>query len=209
MSLATAEPRPLRLFVALNFPEALRERLHAAAAPLRALLGDAVSWPPTRALHLTLRFLGEQPPALVEPLAGALRAAASEIEPLALATAPAGAFPSIERPRVLWIGLAAHPALARLHGLVDDACAALGLAREARPFHPHVTVGRLRAYDPRRRGAAPDPQALRAAAAEVRPDLLLPVSTLDLMESQLTPAGARHTRLAALPLGAPAGAEAR
>jgi 2'-5' RNA ligase len=197
---ALADPAPLRLFVALNVADALRARLHAAAAPLRALLGDAASWPPAASLHLTLRFLGAQPPALVPPLADALRAAAAGAEPMTLHATEAGAFPSLDRPRVLWIGLAAHPTLARLHGLVDDACAGLGLGREPRPFHPHVTVGRVR---PGRR-----PPALRAAAAAVRPALDLPVSTLDLMQSHLSAAGARHVCLAALPLGA-ARAEAR
>jgi 2'-5' RNA ligase len=208
MSTGSAEaPGALRLFVALNFADALRARLHDAAAPLRELLGDAASWPPAPALHLTLRFVGAQPPALVAPLTDALHAAAAGAEPLTLVTTTAGAFPSLTRPRVLWIGLAAHPTLTRLHARVDDACAAIGLGREERAFHPHVTVGRMRPYAPGRRRAAA-PESLQAVAA-LRPELHLPVATLDLMHSQLTPAGARHTRLAALPLGAPAAAEAR
>lgn len=193
-----ADPRPLRLFVALNVADALRARLHTAAAPLRTLVGDAASWQPAASLHLTLRFLGAQPPTLVPPLTAALRSAAAAAEPMTLHATEAGAFPSLDRPRVLWIGLAAHPALARLHRLVDDACAGLGLGRQARPFHPHVTVGRLR---PGRRPAGL-PAGLRAAAAAVRPALDLPVSTLDLMQSHLSAAGARHACLAALPLGA-------
>lgn len=196
-------PSTLRLFVALAPPAAMRERLHAAAAPLRALLGGAVSWTPADRLHLTLRFLGAQPERVVRPLADALAMAAAPVPPLELATAGGGAFPGTDRPRVLWIGLTENVHLATLYHRVDDACAALGFGREPRAWRPHLTLGRFRDARGGRGGGAPAAgAALRAALDALRPALAFPLDTLDLMASTLTPAGARHTRLAALPLGA-------
>jgi 2'-5' RNA ligase len=111
-----------------------------------------------------------------------------------LAAAGAGAFPTLRRPRVLWIGLAPNPALDPLYESVERACDAAGLGRERRPWHPHVTLGRVRD------GARIDAGALARAAEAVRPDVTFTVNTVDLMRSELAPAGARYTRLGACPL---------
>ena len=189
----------MRLFVALALPAEVRRAIHGAAAPLRDALGRAVAWTPADTLHLTLRFLGDVPRAGLDDLLASLGEAAAASEPATLAIGGIGAFPSMGRPRVLWLGVAPDAALAALQARVERACAALGHAAEPRPFHPHVTLGRLR------HGARiGDPAALAraAAAADVDPGAhhRLVIPTLDLMASDLTPAGARHTRLATLSL---------
>jgi 2'-5' RNA ligase len=95
---------------------------------------------------------------------------------------------------VLWIGLAPNPALDPLYESVERACDAAGLGRERRPWHPHVTLGRVR------EGARIDARALARAAEAVRPDVTFTVNTVDLMRSELAPAGARYTCLGACPL---------
>ncbi len=191
---AAPAARPLRLFVALNLPPEVREALHAVAEPLRALVGRSASWSRGENLHLTLRFLGDQPPALAEALPWALRPLAYGAEAVTLVKRADGGFHSLVRPRVLWIGLEPNPALAGLYHAVDTACAALGCGREPRSFHPHLTLGRLRP------GARVDGTALREALAALRPDHRIPVPSLDLMASELSAAGSRYTRLAALPI---------
>jgi 2'-5' RNA ligase len=95
---------------------------------------------------------------------------------------------------VLWIGVRANVALALLYQKVDDACAALGLGREARAFHPHVTLGRVR---PR---ARPAPATLADAARLLDTTWTSTVTTLDLMSSRLGAGGSRYERLVAAPL---------
>ena len=187
-----------RLFVAINLPAALRAELHTAVAqavaPLSTAAPRAVSWVPEANLHVTVRFLGEQPAALVAPLAEALRSAASAVHVPDLAVGGLGAFPSLRRPRVLWIGVAMNVALAVLYQKVDEVCARLGLGREPRAFHPHVTVGRVRV------GATAPAEALVAAVQALNTtQWTMPVETVDLMSSELA-GGARYRRLAAAPL---------
>ena len=193
-----------RLFVALNLPADLRALVHAAvrqaAAPLVAAAPRAVSWVPEPNLHVTLRFLGEQPDALVAPLVGALERAASAVHVPDLLVSGLGAFPSLDRPRVLWLRVRMNVALAALYQKVDDVVASLGIPREARAFHPHVTVGRVRM------GARVPSDGLAAAVDALNSSRwIMPVETVDLMSSELAAGGSRYRRLAGARLSPAAG----
>lgn len=107
----------------------LREHLASART------SDPAQW------HLTLAFLGDVPAA--EPLYDGLRAAADLHEPFSLRLAGSGTFGR----RGTWAGIGGD--VLHLHALaehVQDACRAAGLPLEARPYRPHLTVGRV---DPR------------------------------------------------------------
>jgi 2'-5' RNA ligase len=182
-----------RLFVAVNLAVDIRQSLATVVAPLR-VTERAVSWVAEPNLHLTLRFLGEQPAKLVAELSRALRDVGGQVPAHELILGAFGAFPSLRRPRVLWLGVSANVASASLYQKVDDACAALGLGREAREFHAHVTLGRVR---PR---ATPAPATLVEAARLLDTTWTTPVTTVDLMSSQLGSGGARYECLVAAPL---------
>ena len=197
MSPAESEEGSRRLFVAVSLPEDVRVALHAAVreavAPL--LAPRAVTWVREPNLHLTVRFLGDRPVALVDPLVRVLGAAMATVPRHELRIGGLGAFPGDRRARVLWIGVEANVALALLYQKVDDACAQLGIEREARDFHPHVTVGRVRT------GASVRADRLQQGAAALTTSRwTMPVETVDLMSSELAPGGARYRRLAAVPL---------
>ena len=183
----------LRLFVAVNLDPRVRQAVAAAVAPLRDV-ERAVSWVAEPNLHLTLRFLGEQPGERVGELRQALVGAAAQVPTHALVLRGLGAFPSLRRPRVLWLGVEANDASATLYQKVDDACASLGFGREARDFHPHVTLGRVR---PR---ATPAPATLAAAERLLDSIWTTAVTSVDLMSSRLGPGGARYECLVAAPL---------
>jgi 2'-5' RNA ligase len=167
----------MRLFIALNFPHELRVALHEAAAPLRSL-APAARWTAAARLHLTMKFLGEEPAELGASLAPVLDAAGARHAPIDLSIEGIGAFPNFRRPRVVWAGIGASRALVALQRDIDDVCAALGLAREDRPFHPHVTLARIGPRVPRDQaralGLEHDRIVMRGAAT---------VRTVDLMES--------------------------
>lgn len=185
----------MRTFVALNLSPERRAELHVAVEPLRIALGRAVSWTGEHALHLTLRFLGEQPPELADRLCERLAGPLAGLPPVDLDLGGVGAFPSLARPRVLWMGVAANPDLSRLYQEVDSAVAALGVPREERAFHPHVTIGRVRER------VRVDTGALAGATDEVRYHAREPVAAVDVMESVLGPGGARYRVLCAVPPG--------
>ena len=188
----------MRLFLAVNFPAAVRRDIRAATAPMRDAPRDrgAVTWLDDDHLHLTLKFLGEQPDASVGPLRAALDAAVSPHAAFTLDVGGMGAFPNLRAPRVVWMGVSQDPKLELLQHDVERACEALGFPLDARAFRPHITLGRTRD-----RVARDDARAIAAAARGVRFHASAPARSVDLMQSELGPRGARHTVLAALALG--------
>jgi 2'-5' RNA ligase len=196
----------VRAFVALVLDAPTRQAIDAAVTGMRHALGDdadAIRWGSTDALHVTVRFLGDVAPPTLAALRDAIRERVRDHAPVAVRLAGAGTFPPRGAPRVVWIGVEADAALARLHAAVEDACASVGMTREGRPYRPHLTVGRPRAG----RAARGLPEAL----ARVGFVAATQVASLHLMRSDLSAAGARHTALDVVPLvggGAP-GREAR
>jgi RNA 2',3'-cyclic 3'-phosphodiesterase len=177
----------MRLFLALNIEPPVRHRCYAATAALRTASPD-VRWVDETKLHLTLKFLGEQPEMVARALPPVLDAAAGRSRAMDLSLSGIGAFPNFRRPRIVWLGVAPDPKLELLHHDVEVACEALGLPVEGRPFRPHVTLGRVETAD---RGT------LRDAAKGVRIREASAVHSIDLMLS----AGGQYTVLHASPLG--------
>lgn len=139
-----------RLFCAVELTEEARAAAFAHLTRLRATLAAParVSWERAEKLHLTLKFFGEVEAGRAEALAAALARAAEGARPLALRLEAAGVFPSAARPNVIWLGVSDEAGgLARLHARVGEECAGAGFPRERRPFHPHVTLARVRQAD--------------------------------------------------------------
>ena len=115
---------------------------------LRTAAGKAnweVSWVPPPNLHVTLKFLGDIDIGLVAPLSSALAEIAQRYTALRVSVGGVSVFPSVDDPAVLFTELIqGHGAVAGLARAVDEACNALGFAREVRGFHGHVTLGRVR-----------------------------------------------------------------
>ena len=155
----------------------------------------SVRWTPQAHLHLTLKFLGEQPVGTADAVVAAIDSVASRHAPFRLDVSGLGAFPNRGRPRVVWAGVAAEPRVELLYHDVEIACAALGLPLEGRAFRPHVTLGRAD------RLATDELGALDAAARAARVAVASHISSVDLMRSELTARGARHERVAAAVLG--------
>jgi len=135
-----------RLFIAIELPSSLRQSVQDHINQLKqALPEERASWARGENLHLTLKFLGDTPVAKVEALSQAAQRAASKVLPFELVIGDCGAFPVRGQPRVLWIGIN-DPTnnLTELYRAIEDECANAGFPRERRPFHPHLTIARLR-----------------------------------------------------------------
>jgi 2'-5' RNA ligase len=184
----------MRLFLAVDFEPRLRRALHEATAPLRALVPDA-GWVAEDRLHLTLKFLDEQPEALVPQLAARMSQIAAGHWPVPIRFRDVGAFPNLRRPRVLWVGIAPTPKLELLQHDVEEACAEFGVEVEGKPFRPHLTIGRLRGGEDR---DAVRELARVARSIRFRADTI--VSSIELVHSTMTPAGPCYVRLAEAPL---------
>ncbi len=180
----------MRLFVAVNLPPAERRAAFEAAAPLRAA-HLPVRWVGEDSIHITLKFLGEveeeRAGAIAEAIADAVRGA----RPFPVALGGVGAFPDLARPRVVWLGVERHPALELLANDVEKARGGFGFEPELRPFHPHLTLGRVEKHA--RPGAFRD---LARLAAGIGWESAVPVESVDLMRSTLARDGATYTVLA-------------
>ncbi len=129
----------MRLFVALDIEDAIRERIARFMEGVRNFAPDA-RWVKDESLHVTLKFIGEQPDNEVERIKQAL----SEITGhcVEIRFSGYGFFPTAKTARVFWIGMEAGPQLAALATAVDKTLEPIGIAKEERNFSPHLTLAR-------------------------------------------------------------------
>jgi 2'-5' RNA ligase len=185
----------MRLFVAVNFPLALRTGIWRAAAPLR----DAelpVRWVAESELHLTLKFLGETAGDQVTGIVAAIEKAVNGTRSFVMPVGGFGVFPSLERPRVFWVGCDGVPPLELLQHGLEVATERLGFPVEGRPFRPHLTVGRAK-----KDAAARSFRDVGALLEGLEYQAECFVGSIDLMESKPGPRGAKYQVVHSVPLG--------
>lgn len=179
--------RDWRLFVAVPLDARIQGALAEFSAALRTQ-APGWRWVSRETLHVTLRFLGETPPANASEVESAMRAVAGQHRAGTLSLKDWGCFPSRHRARVLWVGLGGEvDTLVELARDVEVAVTALGFEPEARPFSPHVTIARA----PRGANArVPD------AVSSMPEAVSFSFNGFALMRSHLDPKGARYETIA-------------
>jgi len=185
----------MRLFFSVPLPQEAKDRALRALGPAQKAAGDGpISWTRPEQLHLTLAFLGEQPPEALERLHAAA-APCTELKAFEASLRGAGAFPNPRRAHVLWLGIA--DGASDLCALAERLCSGLraaGFELETRPFRPHLTVARVK------RGGERDAERALRAASDIGEVARFRVGRLVLMKSELSPKGARHEEVRAFPL---------
>ncbi|NUO63706.1 MAG: RNA 2',3'-cyclic phosphodiesterase [Gemmatimonadaceae bacterium] len=186
----------MRLFLAINPPSELRGSLAEAMRPLRDA-APGLRWVSAERVHLTVRFLGDQPIERLAEIRVAVDTAAARHVEAPVALGRLGAFPNFRRARVVWLGVAPDPRLELLHHDVEEACVRLGFEPEGRPFRPHLTIARVP-------DGAPEEElrALHRLARSFPFEATIDVPSIDLMVSELSPEGPRYRLLHTSPLGA-------
>ena len=185
----------LRAFLAIDLNDDIREALDRFQDQADSIL--PVKWVPPNSMHLTVKFLGDIQEAQVTSIQEVLQKVVREMMPFSLTIKGIGGFPSLERPRILWAGVegeADH--LEVLVTCVESALGLLGFAQESRPYHPHLTLSRIKGNS-REIGKIIDTSDWLKKEWAFG-DLL--VDQLSLFQSQLTPKGAIYSRLWELPL---------
>jgi 2'-5' RNA ligase len=168
----------MRLFVALDIPDTIRQSIAAYMDDLRRTAPDN-KWVRPESFHVTLKFIGEWRRDIRE-VTEALKKV--EAAPVTIAIRGQGFFPNPRSPRVFWVGIETEPweqgavgsrnqsaecgdglpspsrrseaplsatSLSILAGKVDEACSTLGIERESRAFSPHLTLARSGSGSPR------------------------------------------------------------
>jgi RNA 2',3'-cyclic 3'-phosphodiesterase len=189
---ARPEAKPLRLFVAVDVPDAVKAKLAAAVAPYRDRIPGA-RWTRSDGWHVTLKFLGATWPRLVDSVHEAVRLAAADSTPFETRLTEMGVFPSPGRARVVWVGLEDSearfdPMVKRLDELLEE-----NFVPEMRAFTPHLTLARL---NPPRRIMEFVPELV---GKDVRSEPFA-IDRLVLYRSHLSPRGATYEPLLEAPL---------
>jgi RNA 2',3'-cyclic 3'-phosphodiesterase len=138
----------IRSFFAIALPTAIKERL---AGQIRILSPDTsgIKWVDPGQIHLTLKFFGSIATEIVDKIIESTKRVTSEKQRFSLTLKGLGGFPHIRRPRIIWAGLSRDlEALLKLVEELEIAYEQIGIAREDRPFHPHLTLGRNKTNQP-------------------------------------------------------------
>lgn len=138
----------MRLFTAIDLPSPVLMRLERLIIALRP--EALIKWSPLDNLHITTKFIGEWPEARLDELHEAL-SKVLPCEPFDLDIRNLGWFPNEHSPRVLWAGVHANGSLQNLARAIEDCLLTLGIAKEDRPYSPHLTLARIKNPVPLRR----------------------------------------------------------
>lgn len=188
----------MRTFFALELGAAARL---AAAEVVRGLRvrpgGEGVRWVRPETLHVTLRFLGETPPAALGALARHVAGQTSALPPFTLALGGVQAFPSARRPRVIALHVAPEAPVVALAAAVEAGVVAAGFSAEPRPFRVHMTLGRIDSRAEQTRARA----GLSLDSLASPPPSPFEVREIVLFESRPGPGGSVYTPLERIALG--------
>jgi len=183
----------IRAFLAFNLPVATINKAVELQAEVRQRARQAglkVGWVAPPNMHVTLKFLAEIPEESVWAVRDLMKEKLAGRPAIPLRVRGTGAFPSRDRPRVLWVGIESpDDAVTKLAAEVDGWVAELGFSKEERPFHPHLTLGRVK------QGAADVLEGLETVELGE-----CALSAVVLYRSVLKREGAEYTPLASFPL---------
>jgi 2'-5' RNA ligase len=173
-----------RGFIAVEIPAS--PPLDAFAAELRAA-SPSLKVVRTDQLHLTVKFLGDTEEGLVPEIVTAMQEAAVGVRPFEIRIRGTGAFPSLARMNVIWVGVEGAEPIARIADALEASLEALGFPREGRPWKAHVTLARVKGHRDLDR-------VRRVLEAHVNDAFgVHTVDSIHLKKSLLTPDGARYS----------------
>jgi len=190
----------VRAFIAVELPQETKSELAHLQEKVKGACGYCPArWGAVENIHLTLNFLGDVPLSKLDAIKSAVTQACRGFDTFELTLAGLGAFPNLENPRVVWVGLNGNvEELSKIQKYLEHLLAGLGFSPENRPFSPHLTLARVRdeasAADKKRLG-----QAIGSTACAT--DCRIQVGSISLIKSQLTPSGPIYTVLSSAVLG--------
>ena len=182
-----------RLFVALPISEEIRKGCEALQA-IGKTKTTSVKWIDPQQIHLTLVFLGWTDPSLRSRIEEVVQEVSEGSPPFSLNVTGLGVFPRLRSPKVVWVGIPEESALMKLQQELAHQIGLLGITMEARPYRPHLTLGRIK------EGAVSDPFIHWISQEKEIQIGRCHVSQVALMESQLRPGGSEYNCLFAATL---------
>ena len=182
--------KTIRTFIAIEIPGNIVSKIRELQEGVK-VYGLKIRWVRPENIHLTLKFLGDVEAIKISEIAGVISKSVKGHTPISLKAKGIGVFPSIKRPRVLWVGLTGQlESLVQLQKTLDENLEVFGFVREKRPFKGHLTMGRIKdKIDVKKFGDAL--MAFRSFESEI-----FNADHIVLYKSELKPSGAVYTELA-------------
>ena len=190
-----SENKNIRAFLAIDPPAVVLENIQAMQNRLKKSIQGAIRWVRPEGIHLTLKFFGDISAYDVENLSEVIAKETTTVPPIALEVRGMGAFPDVNRPRVIWMGITGKlTPLLSLQRNLEEEFSKRGFPKENRLFRAHLTVGRVRV-----------PKGISGLAPSVEAGGNMTAGNftageLTLFQSSLSPQGAIYSKLAAFPL---------
>jgi RNA 2',3'-cyclic 3'-phosphodiesterase len=189
----------MRLFVALDLDDNIRSRIARFLDGVRGFAPEA-RWVQPDSLHVTLKFIGEQPEAQVE-IKRAL--AGIEADHFVINLRGYGFFPGTRAPRVFWIGIDGGSRLTSLAETVDSKLVPLQIPKGEHAYSPHLTLARSAGASGSPRQQKRDRPNQSFQRLQEKLDALpapefgtMTAREFFLYHSQLSPGGSKYTKLA-------------
>lgn len=188
----------MRVFVAFDLAISVVEKLVLVQQEINPQIesaGATARWTDAANIHMTLKFIGDVDPSLVIRIRDKLREIVTMHALFDYEAVGVGCFPEPKRPRIIWAGAGAGvERVEALQSDIEERLASLGIAKEKRAFHPHVTLGRLKTFKER--------VDIEPTLTELSDTVFgnSQVKDLILFESRLTPKGATYHVVERFPL---------
>ena len=185
----------IRSFLAIELPEPILRKIGEVQGDLRSTHAE-VRWTSPEKIHLTLKFFGNIEESKIDPIFKSIEEPIRDTLPFSLKVRGVGAFPHLKNPRVIWIGLVDEgEVLTSFQKEIENQLGRIGFRPEDRPFHPHLTLGRMKSS----RGKEELVGRMERHREEEFGDIH--VERVILFRSELRPSGPIYTPLKELRLG--------
>lgn len=188
------DKKSIRTFLAIDPPQEILNAIADIQERLRKILRGDIRWVRPEGIHLTLKFFGYIYDSDVANISNVVKDSVANMKALLLNVRSLGVFPTVTRPRVLWLGMDGDTdAVINLQMKIDAALEGYGFTKEDRPFKPHLTLARVK-----------EPKGLTGLAEAVKKNEnyaagSFSVRGLALFKSDLKPTGAVYTKLSYFP----------
>lgn len=135
----------IRVFIAVDLSEHALEKVRVHVDHLKTGISAGIDWVNPTSMHITLVFIGNVETQRIPAICQAINGATDCMYPFRVWFNEIGAFPNINRPRVIWLGMQHVPSeLASLHTKIIEELRSVNFLIETRPrFTPHITLGRI------------------------------------------------------------------
>jgi 2'-5' RNA ligase len=185
----------IRSFLAIELPKLILKKIEEVQRDLRSTRAD-VRWVNPEKIHLTLKFFGNIEESRIDPIFKSIEEPIRNTPPYSIEVKGVGAFPQLRNPRVIWIGLVnGKEILTSFQKQIETQLEKIGFQTENRPFHPHLTLGRMKSS----RGREEMVGRMEKHREEEFGDFQ--VERVILFKSDLKPSGPIYTLLREMKLG--------